>query len=66
MTEIVINLERGPDNQPVGELRNPAGDTMPFTGWLALVRLLEDELTATGSPAPDPGDTEADHPSRPD
>jgi hypothetical protein len=27
MTEIVINLERGPDNQPTGQLRTGTDDT---------------------------------------
>ncbi len=43
MTQIVIHLERGPDDQPVGRLTTPAGDTA-FTGWLHLIRLLEDQL----------------------
>jgi hypothetical protein len=44
MAEIVINLERGPDDQPVGQLRTGSGQTVQFTGWLNLIRLLEDEL----------------------
>lgn len=46
MTEIVINLERGPDGQPTGQLRAPPGSAAPFTGWLDLIRLLEDQLPA--------------------
>ena len=48
MTVIVINLERGPEGQPVGRLRKESGQTVPFTGWLDLVRVLEDELRAAG------------------
>ena len=66
MTEIVISLDRGPDNQPVGVLRRPTGDTVPFTGWLALVRLLDDELRAVGERARDAEDTAAGDPSRAD
>jgi hypothetical protein len=51
MTVIVINLERGPEGQPVGRLRKESGQTVPFTGWLDLVRVLEDELRAAGEPA---------------
>ena len=50
MTVIVINLERGPEGQPVGRLRKESGQTVPFTGWLDLVRVLEDELRAAGEP----------------
>jgi len=46
MTKIVISLERGPDDQPVGVLRKQSGETVRFIGWLALVRVLEDELNA--------------------
>ena len=46
MTEIVINLERGPDGQPAGHLRARPGSAAPFTGWLDLIRLLEDQLPA--------------------
>jgi hypothetical protein len=51
MTVIVINLERGPEGQPVGRLRKESGQTVPFTGWLDLVRVLEDELRAAAEPA---------------
>ena len=51
MTVIVINLERGPEGQPVGRLRKESGRTVPFTGWLDLVRVLEDELRAAGESA---------------
>jgi hypothetical protein len=44
MTEIVIHLERGPEDQPVGRLTTGAGQDVSFTGWLSLIRLLEDEL----------------------
>ena len=64
MTVIVINLGRGPEGQPVGRLRKESGHTVSFTGWLDLVRVLEDELRAAGEPAgtslPD------DHPSSAD
>ena len=46
MTEIVINLERGPDGQPTGHLRAQPASAAPFTGWLGLIRLLEDQLRA--------------------
>ena len=44
MTEIVINLERGPDDQPAGQLRTGSGQIVSFTGWLNLIRVIEDEL----------------------
>jgi hypothetical protein len=46
MAEIVIRLERGPDDQPVGEVRLASGRVAGFTGWLALIRMLEDEMRA--------------------
>jgi hypothetical protein len=46
MAEIVIRLERGPDDQPAGEVRLTSGLIREFTGWLALIRLLEDEMRA--------------------
>jgi|HubBroStandDraft_6_1064221.scaffolds.fasta_scaffold3829050_1 hypothetical protein len=46
MAEIVIRLERGPDDQPAGEVRLASGRVAGFTGWLALIRLLEDEMRA--------------------
>lgn len=57
MTEIMINLERGPDGQPTGHLRAQPGSAAPFTGWLNLIRLLEDQLPGAdghgGSHGPD-------------
>jgi hypothetical protein len=53
MTEIVINLARGPDGQPVGKLR-AAERALPFTGWLDLIRLLEDELRLADGPTSQP------------
>jgi hypothetical protein len=50
MTVIMINLERGPEGQPVGRLRMESGQSVPFTGWLDLVRVLEDALRAAGEP----------------
>lgn len=44
MTEIVINVERGSDGQPVGWLRTSSGEVVEYTGWLRLIRALEDEL----------------------
>jgi hypothetical protein len=56
MTEVVISLGRGPENQPVGWLKNASGDVVEFTGWLKLIRLLEDELRESWSlRADDPG-----------
>ena len=52
MTAIVINLGRGPEGQPVGHLRTATGPTIPFTGWLDLIRALEDELRTDGEAAP--------------
>jgi hypothetical protein len=46
MAEIVIRLERGPYDQPVGEVRLASGRVAGFTGWLALIRMLEDEMRA--------------------
>jgi hypothetical protein len=46
VTEIVINFARGPDGQPTGHLRAQPGSAAPFTGWLDLIRLLEDQLRA--------------------
>lgn len=54
MAEIVINLERGPDDQPVGQLRTGSGQVVQFTGWLGLIRVLEDELRLE-PPPPDTG-----------
>ncbi|HEY2552122.1 MAG TPA: hypothetical protein VGI64_16265 [Streptosporangiaceae bacterium] len=62
MTQIVIRLQRGPDDQPVGALRTGRGADLPFTGWLDLIRLLERELSvadgasgAAGTEPPDAG-----------
>ena len=52
MTEIVINLERGPDDQPTGRLRTGSGQIIAFTGWLKLIRVLEDELQQSPGPRP--------------
>jgi hypothetical protein len=54
MAEIVINLERGPDDQPIGQLRTESGEVVRFTGWLNLIRLIEDELRLAPQ-APDAG-----------
>ena len=53
MTAIMINLARGPEGQPVGHLRTATGQTIAFTGWLDLIRVLEDELRTVGEAAPD-------------
>ena len=56
MTEIVIQLEHGPDGQPAGQLTTGTGQVVAFTGWLHLIRLLEDELgQAPPPPAAAPG-----------
>ena len=44
MTNITIKLERGPDDQPVGGLKTASGQVIQFTGWLNLIRVLEDQL----------------------
>lgn len=61
MSEIVISLGRGPEDQPVGRVGLSSGHVMEFTGWLALIRILEDELrelpphgTGQGQPHPPP------------
>jgi hypothetical protein len=64
MTTIVITLQRGPGGEPVGQLRAGPGPAAPFTGWLHLIRLLEDQLrqpppetsAAGGSTGPGPPD----------
>ncbi len=61
MTAIVIHLGRGPEGQPVGHLRAGSGPTVPFTGWLDLIRVLEDELRTADGTA-DAGASD-DHPS---
>jgi hypothetical protein len=54
MSEIEISLEMGPDGQPAGELRRGSGRPVAFTGWLELVRALEEELEAQAAdPSPD-------------
>ena len=52
MTDIVICLNRGPDDQPVGQLRAESGDIIEFTGWLSLIRALEDQLRQAPPPGP--------------
>jgi hypothetical protein len=55
MTQIVIHLERGPDEQPVGQFTTGTGSVTYFSGWLHLIRLLEDELRdAASRPGIDP------------
>ena len=49
MTQIIIDLEPGPDGQPAGQLTTGTGQIIGFTGWLHLIRLLEDQL---GRPRP--------------
>jgi hypothetical protein len=51
MTQILIHLEPGPDGQLAGELTTSAGEVVAFTGWLHLLRLLEDEVRAIGAPS---------------
>jgi hypothetical protein len=53
MTEVVISLRTGPDRQPVGRLRRASGRVVPFTGWLELIRALEEELEAAADPSSD-------------
>ena len=65
MTEIVINLERGPDDQPTGQLRTGSGQIVPFTGWLNLIRVLEDELRRLPR-SPGAGPVGEAHPAAPD
>lgn len=54
MAKIVINFDRGQDDQPVGRLTTGSGQVVQFTGWLSLIRLLEDELRLAPQP-PDVG-----------
>jgi hypothetical protein len=63
MTRIVIDLAQGPDGEPVGRLRG-VGRELPFTGWLDLIRLLEDELllAADAASQPRPGSPPAAQP----
>ncbi|HUA40481.1 MAG TPA: hypothetical protein VMA32_02870 [Streptosporangiaceae bacterium] len=46
MAEIVIRLERGPDDRPVGQVLLASGRVARFAGWLELIRMLEDEIRA--------------------
>jgi hypothetical protein len=62
MTKIVINLKRGPDDQPTGQLTTGSGQIIPFTGWLNLIRVLEDELRQSPRPSSD-GDAGAGPPA---
>lgn len=56
MTQIMIHLERGPDGQPVGQLTTGTEHVVAFTGWLHLIRLLEDQLAqAPRQPGAPPG-----------
>jgi hypothetical protein len=55
MTQIVIQLEHGADGQPTGQLTTGSGQVVGFTGWLHLIRLLEDQLgQAPGPPGATP------------
>jgi hypothetical protein len=51
MTQILINLEPGPEGQLAGQLTTGAGEVVGFTGWLHLLRLLEDEVRAAETPS---------------
>jgi hypothetical protein len=71
MTQIIIHLERGPDGQPAGQLTTGTGHVVAFTGWLHLIRLLEDQLAqapqqpgATPQP-PQPGPNDQTTPGQP-
>jgi len=60
MTQIIIDLEPGPGGQPAGQLTTGTGQIIRFTGWLHLIRLLEDQLgrrppQPSADPATDPG-----------
>jgi hypothetical protein len=46
MTQILIHLESGSDGQLAGQLTTGGGEVVAFTGWLHLLRLLEDEVRA--------------------
>jgi hypothetical protein len=50
MTQILIKLEPGPAGQLAGQLTTGAGEVVGFTGWLHLLRLLEDEVRAVETP----------------
>jgi hypothetical protein len=63
MTQITIHLERGPDDQPVGQLTTGTGQITRFSGWLHLIRLLEDQLRqAPPQPGADPAADPQLHP----
>jgi hypothetical protein len=51
MTQILIHLERGADGQLAGQFTTGAGEVVVFTGWLLLLRLLEDEVRAIETPS---------------
>ena len=58
MTHITIRLERGPDDQPAGRLKTTTGQVIQFTGWLNLIRVLEDQLRqAPRSPDANPANS---------
>lgn len=64
MTQIMIYLERGPDGQPTGQLTTGTDHVEPFTGWLHLIRLLEDQLRqAPPQPGADPAADPRLHPA---
>jgi hypothetical protein len=52
MTQIVIRLETGPEGQPAGQLITGSDRVIAFTGWLHLIRLLEDQLAQASQPGP--------------
>lgn len=61
MTDIMIKLERGPDDQPAGRLETKTGQVIQFTGWLNLIRILEDQLhRAPRSPNAGPANSAVD------
>jgi hypothetical protein len=60
MTDITIHLERGPDDQPTGHLSTGSGRIRPFTGWLSLIRALEDEFRESPGPPADVGPAQDD------
>jgi hypothetical protein len=47
MSTIRIELGAGPDGQPVGHLTGEVVQPTGFTGWLELIRLLDEELAAS-------------------
>jgi hypothetical protein len=50
MTQIVIDIEPGSGGQPAGQLMTSTGHVVAFTGWLRLIRLLEDQLAQAPRP----------------